>query len=654
MAICNFAKMFFVMFIKKVTNKKNGTVYLSYRLVKSQRINGIPKHINILELGSLQEIPSENHKDLADRIEQLISNDTLLFSNQNVLIEEWAHLFYRKLVKNNFSKANKVVNSFDIEHIGALFPASMDNIHQFDNIQQVKLDTFDSLTSHEIGGEWLCTQAIKELGLDNFLVHQLEWNSNETSVGMLGLLGRLLYPTSEKKTAEWLNENSAAMELYCPESGTVDRNRLMRCAKKLYQSKDKIEKHLSGKIESIYKIENKLILYDLTNTHFEGMMKKCPKAKYGRNKQKRSDCRQITLGLMADQDGFVKHSQYYDGNISEPKTFMDVLSGMEPYKNGIMRPVIVMDAGIATEDNLKMGLSKGVDYLCVSRSQHKDLLAKVDKDKLVCFVNKSEQMVKTQFFHQKIEYQIGEEKMSCWETLLYVETPAKEAKERGMFGKKQQGFETGLERIKKSVNKVQKNKKNQSVEKIRERIGRLKEKYKGIGQAYTVDLAQTQGHVTDIEWEFIENNPIEPKLGTYFVRTSIQAEDEALLWKVYRTVGEIESIFRTLKSDLNFRPVFHQKEFNIESHLNLSVLAYFIVSFIRYRLKQNNIDHSWTEIVRIMNTQKCNLNSIINIKGEKILLKTCTRPQMKANEIYHAMKYKPMPFHRKISMLNFG
>lgn len=642
------------MFIKKVTNNKKGMAYLTYRLVKSQRVNGIPKHINILELGSLPEIPLDKHKALADRIGQLMSEETLLFSNQDVLIEEWAHFFYRKLIKNSFNKPKSVGNTINSQDVGRLFVDTIYSVPQVDNIQQVKLDTFESISSHEIGGEWLCTQAIKELGLDHYLGQQPDWNLNETSVGMLGLLGRLLYPGSEKKTAEWLNENSAAMELYCPESGTVNRNRLMQCTKKLYQDKDKIEKHLSGQIESIYKIENKLILYDLTNTHFEGMMKQCPKAKYGHNKQKRNDCRQITLGLMADQDGFVKHSNYYAGNVSEPKTFSDVLSELKPFKNGLHRPVIVMDAGIATEDNLKMSLGQGIDYLCVSRSGHKDLLAKVDKDKLVCFVNKNGQEVRTQFFHQNIDYQIGEEKFTCQETLLYVETPAKEAKERGMFGKKQQGFETGLEQIKQSVAKPQKNKKNQSVEKIWERIGRLKEKYSGIGQAYTIDVVQLDGQATDIKWQFIENNSIEPQLGTYFVRTSISTEDEALLWKVYRTLGEIESIFRTLKSDLNFRPVFHQKELNIESHLNLSVLAYFIVSFIRYRLKKNNIHHSWTEIVRIMNTQKCNLNSVINTKGEKILLKTCTRPQMKANEIYQAMRYKPMPFHRKITTLNVG
>ena len=640
------------MFIKKVTNNKKGITYLTYRLVKSQRINGNPKHINILEMGSLAEIPLGKHKALADRIEQLMSGDALLFSGQDALVEEWSHYYYRKLIGNKFQPTRGTKANTGNRVMDELFGGDLADAQQVESFQQVNLDTFESVTSHEIGGEWLCTQAIKELGLDDYLMRRLDWNYNETSVGMLGLLGRLLYPDSEKKTAEWLNENSAAMELYCPQSGSVDRNRLMQSTKKLYGDKDKIEQYLSGKIESIYKIENTLVLYDLTNTHFEGIMNLCPKARYGRNKQKRSDCRQITLGLLADQDGFIKHSKYYPGNIGEPTTFTDVLSELEPFKNGVKRPVIVMDAGISTEENLMESLSKGIDYLCVSRAGHKDLLEKIDKDNLVCFVNKGGQEVKTQFLYRDVEYLIKEEVFTSRETLLYVETPAKEAKERGIFGKKQQGFETGLKRIKEAVKKPQKNKKNQTTEKIWERIGRLKEKYSGIGQAYTIEVQHTDGQATDIEWKFIENNPMESKLGTYFIRTSIKADDEALLWGIYRTIGEIESIFRTLKSDLDCRPVFHQKEANIESHLNLAVLAYFIVSFIRYRLKQNNIHHCWTEIVRIMNTQKCNLNSIMNKKGEKILLKTCTRPQMKANEIYLAMKYKPMPFHRKIAILS--
>jgi transposase len=382
-------------------------------------------------------------------------------------------------------------------------------------------------------------------------------------------------------------------------------------------------------------------------------MKKCPKAKFARNKQKRNDCRQITLGLLTDQDGFCKQSRYYAGNISEPKTFEEVLKQLEPFKNQEHKPIIVIDAGIGTEDNLKMCLGKGIDYICVSRSSHSELLKKVEKDKLVSFINESKEEVKTQFFHQTIQYQTGEETHMANETLLYVETLGKQAKEKGIFGKKQQCFETGLQKIKESISKPQKNKKNKTLEKISERIGRLKEKYAGVGQAFDIELVEKQSEVIDLRWEFKEDNHIEPKLGNYFIRTSIKAENEELLWKTYRTLGEIESTFRVLKSDLNLRPAFHQKEFNIESHLNLAVLAYFIISFIRYRLKLNKLNHCWKEIVRIMSSQKCNLNSIINKQNQKIILKTCTRPSIKANKIYQAMNYKPVPFYQKRTILNF-
>jgi transposase len=569
-------------------------------------------------------------------------------------IEEWAHFFFRKLIKSKFDKKKiQDHNKNQSQPAEKSEAVNTQSEEQIDNIQVVDLDTFDSLSSQEIGAEWLCTQTIKELGLDTFLAQQLKWNTNEISVAMLALLGRLLFPASELKTADWLNENSGALELFSPESGTVDRNRLMHATKLLYQSKDKIEKYLSDKISSIYKIENKLILYDLTNTHFEGMMKDCPKAKFGRNKQKRSDCRQITLGLLTDQDGFCKQSRYYSGNISETKTFEEVLKQLDEYKKQDANPVIVMDAGISSEDNLKKCLSQNVDYICVSRAAHNNLIAKVEKDKLVSFINKSGQEVKAQFFYQNIEYQIGQETHTLQETLLYVETFDKQAKEQGIFSKKQQGFETGLLQIKESVSKPQKNKKNQSIEKIHQRIGRLKEKYSGIGQLYTIDVIQKDDIVTDIQWTYNENNAQQAKLGTYFIRTSIKADKEELLWKAYRTLGEIESTFRTLKSDLDLRPIYHQKELNIEAHLNMAVLSYFIVSFIRYRLKLSKIKHCWREIVRIMKTQKCNLNSIINKAGQKIILKNCTRASLKAKKIYDAMNYKSIPFYsRRIILKN--
>lgn len=618
-------------FIKKVTNKKGGATYITYRLVKSKRIDGKPRHINILELGSLSSIPLEKHKELADLIENFITGEILLFNHPDNETEQWAYHFYKILIKKKLDKAKSEEKSKEKDY------------------QTVDLNSLEAVESKEIGGEWLCKQAFEQLGLTNFLSTDLGWNHNQVSVSMLALLGRLLYPASELRTSKWLNENSAALELYSPESKSADRNRLQQAAVMLYKEKEKIETYLSSKIADIYQINSKYILYDLTNTHFEGQIKTYDKAKYGRNKQKRNDCRQVTLGLLTDQHGFCKQSRYYAGNVSEPGTFAKVTADAKQHCKQ-SRPVIITDAGIASEDNLKYCLSQDCDYICVSRSSHKDIRVELDKEKLESFTNKTGDEVRAQLFTGQIEYKKNGEKLIADEKILYVETDAKKGKEQAMFEQKRQRFEKGLEDIKATLSKPRGNK---TIEKIHQRIGRLKEKYSGISAAYDIKVSEEKGIVRQITYTYDQHNAKLEKSGSYFIRTSIPAEKEELLWKLYRTIGEIESTFKVLKSDLNMRPIFHRKGENIESHLNLAVLAYFIVSFIRYKLKTADINYSWYEIVRIMNTQKCNLNTIIDKNKKKILIKICTRPTLKATQIYRAMKYKAVPFYRKKTYLDF-
>ena len=618
------------MFIKAISNKKSSGTYITYRLVKSKRVKGIPRHITIMELGSLSNIPKEKHKELANRIEMFINRETLLFEQPDNEIEKWAYHYYKILLKKKLDKTN---------------PEEKDNKKDF---QTFDLNTFEAIDGKEIGGEWLCKQAIEQLGLTDFLSGELGWGHNQVNISMLSLLGRLLYPGSELRTEKYLNENSAALELYSPDSKSIDRNRLQQATVSLYKAKGEIETYLSTKISDIFDITSKYILYDLTNTHFEGQVKNYGKAKFGMNKQKRNDCRQVTLGLLTDEHGFCKQSRYYAGNVSEPSTFATVVADAKRHSKQ-KRPVIIMDAGIAIEDNIKYSLSEGCDYICVSRSAHKEIRAKLDKEKLVGFTNKSGDEVRAQMFDGQIEYDNQGEKHMADEKILYVETDAKKGKEQGMFEQKRQRFEKGLEDIKSSLTKPRGQKK---LEKIHERIGRLKEKYAGISAAYKIKVTQKNGVVLQISYIYDEHNAKLEKSGSYFIRTSIAATNEELLWKLYRTLGEIENTFRILKSDLNMRPIFHQKGENIEAHLNLAVLAYFIVSFIRHKLKYADIHHCWEEISRIMSTQKCIMDTIIDKNNKKMIIKRCTRPAMKVTQIYEAMGYKMMPYYRKKTYLD--
>lgn len=622
------------MFIKEIPNKKKGSTYITYRLVKSYRAGGESRHKNILDLGTLPNLPKSKHKALAKRIEELIKGKKLLFEIKDEEIENLAQYYYRKYIEKQFRKKeyeNKTEKKLEGKK----------------DFQEVDLNSFTGIDGMDIGGVWLCKQAIDELGITNFLFKELGWNINDINSSMLALIGRLLYPGSERRTVMYLQENSAASEFYSLQRGRINRNILTQQSINIYKSKDKIEKYISNQTENIFNIKSKIILYDLTNTHFEGQMQSCPKAKFGKNKQKRNDCRQITLGLIVDELGFPKHSDYFEGNVSEGDTFQKVITTLAEKSirySGQEKPVVIMDAGISKTENLQWLLQQGYDYICVSREEHNEFRQQIDQSNLIKFTNKSDESISTKLFTNIIKYEQEGEIKEHLESLLYVKTESKKAKDESIYEMKRVRFEKGLNEIQASLSKPRGHKK---INQVHERIGRLKQKYQGISAGYTFTFKDNGKNITSIQWIYDENNKKQAGLGVYFIRTSLEENDEEKLWKLYRTINEVEDAFKTLKLDLDARPVYHQKEKNIEAHLNLCVLALFFVCFIRYRLKQNGINYRWSEIRRIMNTQKSQLNSITRKDDKIIMIKSCTRPQLKAKQIYQAMKYKEMPYYNK-------
>lgn len=135
--------------------------------------------------------------------------------------------------------------------------------------------------------------------------------------------------------------------------------------------------------------------------------------------------------------------------------------------------------------------------------------------------------------------------------------------------------------------------------------------------------------------------------GAYFIRTTLKGEDEETIWKIYNTLREIEATFRTLKSDLKMRPVFHQKDIYSEAHIYGSLLAYMIVNTIRNKLKAKGIRDDWSNIVRTMNTHKLITSEMKTRTGRTIYIKKCSKPIVRVKEIYQALNYKERPFWQK-------
>ncbi|MEA3496680.1 MAG: IS1634 family transposase [Bacteroidota bacterium] len=627
------------MYIRQVAkrDKKNAKIYTSYHLVESKRINGMPRQNTLLVLGKLEGMSDDEINLLEKYIKDNYYNKTYLFDIQNNRkIKELARFYSQKLIKKQLAK-----KEMKEENIKANSGHTM--------YVELDINSFINDEAKQIGGEFLCFQAIQELGLQEFLQNELQFKDYQVNQALLSLTARLLHPASELASARWLNSKSAALEFYQLSGLQVNKNQLYNAANQIYKNKKSIETFLNKRIESIYNLERTIVLYDLTNSHFEGQMKLVSKAEYGKNKQKRNDCKQISLGLVNDENGFPLHSEYYEGNIYEAKTLKDVVNSLSQAQlpvSSSQKQCVVMDAGISNEENLSMLLSEGFDYITVSKSKHKELIEQINTDNLIKFKNKSGKEISTKLFTQKKKYtdKFGKDK-TINESIIYVKSPLKEKKEQAINQKKCDRFEKGLEGIKKTIENPR---GKHSVEKIHQRIGRLKERNKGITGYFTINLKEDKNKITEITWLRETDIKKEAKQGVYFIRTSIPGKDEQTIWNLYRTINEVEETYNVLKSILDMRPNFHQKDATVEAHINMCILAYYIVSFIRYRLKQKGIKYKWEKIREIMSSQKCTTNAM-NTKSKKTLwVKSCTRPNVETQEIYDAMRYKIIPYYRKI------
>jgi len=605
------------MFIKAIPkkDKNSGKTYSYYRLCESYRLGDKVRHRNILSLGTLEELSDvHDFKLLSDRIEQLLKGQPSLFVSTKPIVERMAQTFYNQIIDNKLidrlpvTETVKDLHTVDINSVG---------------VEKVR----------EVGSEWMCYQALGQLGLGEYF-EKAGLNPSDIDLSLMHIISRAVHPASELSTSEWLKDNTALCEILNIEPTTVTHHKLYRISKLLYDHRQGIEHFLSKKTNELFDLHDKIILYDLTNTYFEGRKDGSEIAMFGNSKEKRKDAKLVTLALVVNVEGFVKHSQIYRGNIGETTTLeqtVDELSAQTSFS--ARKPMIVMDAGIATEENLAMLKTKGHDYLCVSRKQLKDYVA-VKKD--------SQPVVITDKRNNPIELLLVENK-DIDDSILYVRSEKKATKELSMHEKFTSHFEIGLEQVKQGTQRKGGTKK---VEKVWERIGRLKEKYPSAHKFYEIEVPSKNGFVDQINWKKVPPKTRKTE-GVYFLRTSLKEIDEQVFWDIYNTIREIESVFRTLKTDLQMRPVFHKKDENSMAHLHLAVIAYQMVNTIRYQLKVKNIHHSWSNIVRIMNTQKAATVTMQDKQDRKIFIRKCSKPEAKALEIYQALGYKQQPWVKK-------
>ena len=594
------------------TNPKTGQHEGYYRIVESYRnASGRVCHRTILNIGFLEDsLTPEQLNQIARSLTDMYERKISLFEFKDTLVKKWTTIWWNRIVSGK---------KLDL------------TVYHEDN-RMVNADTIEHRQAREVGSEWICYCTWQKLGLDDFF-RSKGWTDKEIQFAQTQIISRAVYPASELATARWIKENSAICDLTGYELEKINKDRLYRGAKKLYGLKEEMEQYLSVQTNEIFNIKDKIMLYDLTNTYFEGEKRNSSLAKFGRSKEKRNDAKQVVLALVVNIYGFIKYSAIHEGNFSDSAGLEKVIDHLSATQEKTRR-VVVIDAGIATEDNLQMISSKGYEYLCVSRTKMRNY--EIDTSRL------------TVLMQTKSKYNIVLKRIATQDNQDYyleVSSDKKALKEKSMKDQFESRFELELEKIKASLYKKGGVKR---IDKVHERIGRAKEKYRSVHSRYTIEVIKDEQdkNAVDVKWSKLltKEQQATEGLGKYFLRTNMPIQDEVVIWNIYNTIREVESTFRTLKTDLDLRPIYHKTDIATMAHLNLGILAYWLVNTVRCQLKGQGINHSWKEIIRIGNTQKVVKSVGYNKAGNEVHVKKCSTPTKKLNEILEKLSIKHRSF----------
>ena len=599
------------MFIRRTqtSNASSGERYYTYRLVRSERVDGKVKQRTLLNLGRHFEVDAAHWSNLCARIEELLGGQSALLPvDCPASVERQAQRIVARLVACNKDTSEAATPE--------TAPAG--------DMQTVDVDSMELVRPRTVGVEAAALWAMRQVDFQGLLREQ-GFTGPQRAAALGSIIGRMAAPGSELATGAWLSDHSGLGELLDVDFEAAGLSSLYRVSDRLLAAKAPLEAALFDRVQDLFGLSTTVTLYDLTNTYFEGEMGANARAKRGHSKEKRSDCPLMTLGMVLDASGFVRRSEVFDGNVSEGQTLETMLAGL----NVPCEALVVMDRGIATENNLAWLREQGYRYLVVSRERNR----RFDPDKAIAIDNASGERV-------HLEKTLSDDGN---EVRLYCHSERRVRKEEAINEHFAQRFESELDKMAAGLNKPRTTKR---LDKLWERIGRLKARSRGISQHYDIELHSDDQGRNAVALTY-HRKPLAGSAlthpGVYCLRSSETDWDEEKLWRTYIMLTDLEAVFRSLKPELGLRPVYHHKAERCEGHLFITVLAYQFVQIIRWHLREQGINASWRTIRQWLGTQVRVTAVFERPDGRALHVRKATRPEGQQLEVCQALGIETQP-----------
>ena len=620
----------FISKIPKYRQRPDGTIekYDYWRLSENWRdAEGKIRKRTVVNLGELPGYTKAGRKELGGLLEEMITTGSCRMSYDASVYDDAVKLYahWRDLHPQTSSSGNVPDNSL----AQALESRRRD----------VVTISLSKVTNHEprvIGPEVICRSTANRLGMMEFLLSN-GFDRQEAELAVMQIIARAIYPYSEYRTVKYPRDNTALAEMFHIPKERLTKDALYKSALRLWDVHCRMEDWLHGRVASMFHLEEKILLLDITNTYMEGRMENSKLCFFGRSKEKRSDCRLVVLAAVVNTEGLIVRTMIYEGNRQDVTTLQEVVGTLSSTTSQDARKIVVMDAGFYSVDNVKWLTDNCFDYITVLPSGSAKFVA--DSDRVVRHEDCR---------HQEIRLRMGRVEIDeVQRKALLVDSDAKAVKEQSMHEQACSRYEQGLEAIKAGLSKKNGTKTRDAVN---NRLGRLDRQYGAVRKEYAVAFTYKgigkKEKAVSMEWKRKDEYVAERKKfhGKYVLLTSLDENDEVNVWKFYNVIRTVEETFHTLKSDLDMRPVYHKGDEGIKAHLNLAVLAYWIVSVTMYRLKKKGYPNvRWEEIRRIAGAQVMVTTRMETVKGETIEIRQATQEEQELAKIYELLEISTHP-----------
>lgn len=446
-------------------------------------------------------------------------------------------------------------------------PGAMDSI-------SVKLDQMELRRPRTFGDCWLGCWLWDSLHLSSFWKMQLFDSRGEVpwdKVLQLLVVNRLIDPGSELRIHRQWFLRSAMDELLEVDFAVAGKDRLYRCLDRILKHKEALCQHLASRWKTLFDSSFDVLLYDLTSTYFEGLCEQIPKAKHGYSRDGRSDCRQVVIALVITPDGLPLTYEVLAGNTADKTTLRELLARIERL-HGKARRTWIMDRGIPTEATLKEMREAGTHYLV---GTPKSMLSKLDQQ----LADKPWQEV-----HESMKVKMTEHE---GEFYVLAHSDARQLKEKAMRRRRFKDYARGLHSLRRRCREGQRARISRDM--LLGKLAVLKKDAGRMATALIVHIPDEGEQPTVKNFHYQLNKEVYHEAldrdGSYILRSNAIHEDATTMWSMYMQLVWIESAFKSMKSDLAIRPIWHYVQPRVEAHIFVAFMGYCLMATLRKHLE---------------------------------------------------------------------